>query len=233
MDPRGGVLQMPVSWLDGSSFHDYLIPGLILLLTLGCSPYSCYGSLGTAPVDVVCRLARKCGPHGVDPGGNPHCRPPAPASTATHLRLARHRDIHLGAPCAQRLEGVRCPRANNGLKPFGAQAVLARIDILSRSDPQVRRHVSSERGFPHLRGSVHLPVLRVSTGSIPTTWALTHSAGIAILSLRTTWPGLRCQAAGIESFASSAPRRRPLAPLLLQSANWGWAGIRRSRGQNP
>lgn len=36
--PSGGVLKMPVSTLRGSPFHDFLIPGLILLLALGISP---------------------------------------------------------------------------------------------------------------------------------------------------------------------------------------------------
>ncbi len=37
-DPTGGILQIPVSWLEGSPFTDYLIPGLILLLVLGVFP---------------------------------------------------------------------------------------------------------------------------------------------------------------------------------------------------
>ena len=33
--PDGRIMQMPVSYLDGSPFSDYLIPGLIILLVLG------------------------------------------------------------------------------------------------------------------------------------------------------------------------------------------------------
>jgi hypothetical protein len=33
--PDGSILKMPTSLLDGSPFHDFLIPGLILLLVLG------------------------------------------------------------------------------------------------------------------------------------------------------------------------------------------------------
>ena len=36
--PDGSVMHMPVSYLDGSPFADYLIPGLILLLVLGVAP---------------------------------------------------------------------------------------------------------------------------------------------------------------------------------------------------
>jgi len=50
MDPTGGVLHMPLSWLEGSSFKDYLIPGLILLTALGAFPLAAlYG---------VCRRRR-------------------------------------------------------------------------------------------------------------------------------------------------------------------------------
>lgn len=37
-DPTGGNLQLPVRWLQGSPFNDYLIPGWILLLVLGMFP---------------------------------------------------------------------------------------------------------------------------------------------------------------------------------------------------
>jgi len=37
-DPTGGLFQMPLSWLEGSPFGDYLIPGWILLLVLGVFP---------------------------------------------------------------------------------------------------------------------------------------------------------------------------------------------------
>ena len=36
--PDGSVMKMSTSLLDGSPFHDYLIPGLILLLVLGVLP---------------------------------------------------------------------------------------------------------------------------------------------------------------------------------------------------
>lgn len=34
-DPSGARLQMPLAFLERSPFHDYLIPGIILLLVLG------------------------------------------------------------------------------------------------------------------------------------------------------------------------------------------------------
>lgn len=37
-DPTGELLQIPLSWLDGSPFSDYLIPGLFLLIVLGFLP---------------------------------------------------------------------------------------------------------------------------------------------------------------------------------------------------
>jgi hypothetical protein len=37
-DPTGGRLKMPVSFLAGSPFHTYLVPGLILGLALGVFP---------------------------------------------------------------------------------------------------------------------------------------------------------------------------------------------------
>lgn len=37
-DPSGGALGLPRSWLDGSPFEDYLMPGLILLFILGLIP---------------------------------------------------------------------------------------------------------------------------------------------------------------------------------------------------
>jgi hypothetical protein len=36
--PDGSIMGMPVSYLDGSPFPDYLVPGLILLLVLGVLP---------------------------------------------------------------------------------------------------------------------------------------------------------------------------------------------------
>ena len=38
VDPTGGIVHIPVRWLEGSLFDDYSIPGLILLLVLGCFP---------------------------------------------------------------------------------------------------------------------------------------------------------------------------------------------------
>jgi peptidoglycan/LPS O-acetylase OafA/YrhL len=37
-DPSGGNIQLPLSWLEGSPFDSYLIPGLILLVVLGIFP---------------------------------------------------------------------------------------------------------------------------------------------------------------------------------------------------
>jgi peptidoglycan/LPS O-acetylase OafA/YrhL len=37
-DPSGAFFQFPETWLDGSPFGDYLIPGLILLVVLGAGP---------------------------------------------------------------------------------------------------------------------------------------------------------------------------------------------------
>ena len=37
-DPSGGSLQMPLTMLEGKPFHNYLIPGIILLLLLGVLP---------------------------------------------------------------------------------------------------------------------------------------------------------------------------------------------------
>ena len=37
-DPTGSNVQIPVSWLEGSPFNNYLIPGLILLSVLGVFP---------------------------------------------------------------------------------------------------------------------------------------------------------------------------------------------------
>ena len=38
LGPKGEILKMPVSYLDGSPFADYRVPGLILLLVLGVFP---------------------------------------------------------------------------------------------------------------------------------------------------------------------------------------------------
>ena len=37
-DPSGESLKIPIEWLDGSPFNDYLIPGIILFLILGLFP---------------------------------------------------------------------------------------------------------------------------------------------------------------------------------------------------
>lgn len=37
-DPTGDELGIPVTWLQGSPFNDYLVPGLILLFVLGLLP---------------------------------------------------------------------------------------------------------------------------------------------------------------------------------------------------
>jgi peptidoglycan/LPS O-acetylase OafA/YrhL len=38
LDPTGESLQIPLSWLEGSPFDDYLVPGLILFFILGIFP---------------------------------------------------------------------------------------------------------------------------------------------------------------------------------------------------
>jgi len=47
--PDGRIMQMPVSYLDGSPFSDYLIPGLILLLMLGVFPLVVLAGLWLRP----------------------------------------------------------------------------------------------------------------------------------------------------------------------------------------
>lgn len=37
-DPSGRALDIPLAWLEGSPFKDYLIPGLVLLTLLGLGP---------------------------------------------------------------------------------------------------------------------------------------------------------------------------------------------------
>jgi len=37
-DPSGASLQIPLEWLEGSPFTDYLIPGIVLFLILGVIP---------------------------------------------------------------------------------------------------------------------------------------------------------------------------------------------------
>jgi hypothetical protein len=38
LKPDGSIMKMPLSYLDGSPFSDFLIPGLVLLLVLGVLP---------------------------------------------------------------------------------------------------------------------------------------------------------------------------------------------------
>jgi hypothetical protein len=38
VSPGGGVIKLPLSYLDGSPFHDYLVPGIVLLVVLGVGP---------------------------------------------------------------------------------------------------------------------------------------------------------------------------------------------------
>lgn len=37
-DPSGESMGIPISWLENSPFRNYLIPGLILFIALGCYP---------------------------------------------------------------------------------------------------------------------------------------------------------------------------------------------------
>jgi hypothetical protein len=37
-DPTGVSLQIPLEWLEGSPFHNYLVPGIVLLVILGIFP---------------------------------------------------------------------------------------------------------------------------------------------------------------------------------------------------
>jgi hypothetical protein len=43
--PNGAVMHMPVSYLKGSPFADYLVPGLCLLLVLGVWPFVTFAGL--------------------------------------------------------------------------------------------------------------------------------------------------------------------------------------------
>jgi hypothetical protein len=38
LDPSGESLSIPIEWLQGSPFHSYLVPGIILLSVLGIFP---------------------------------------------------------------------------------------------------------------------------------------------------------------------------------------------------
>lgn len=37
-DPSGASLGIPIAWLEGSPFQDYLVPGIVLLSVLGLGP---------------------------------------------------------------------------------------------------------------------------------------------------------------------------------------------------
>ena len=45
LDPSGKSIQLPLSWLEGSPFSNYLIPGLILFVVLGLYPLVVFYSL--------------------------------------------------------------------------------------------------------------------------------------------------------------------------------------------
>ena len=45
LKPDGSIMHMPVSYLHGSPFADYLIPGLCLLLVLGIAPLAALAAL--------------------------------------------------------------------------------------------------------------------------------------------------------------------------------------------
>jgi hypothetical protein len=38
LDPTGASVSIPLEWLEGSPFSDYLVPGLVLLVVLGVGP---------------------------------------------------------------------------------------------------------------------------------------------------------------------------------------------------
>jgi hypothetical protein len=38
VDPSGSMLRIPITWIEGSPFNNYLIPGVILLAVLGVFP---------------------------------------------------------------------------------------------------------------------------------------------------------------------------------------------------
>lgn len=38
VDPTGALIGIPLEWLEGSPFHDYRLPGLVLLAALGVFP---------------------------------------------------------------------------------------------------------------------------------------------------------------------------------------------------
>ena len=68
LQPDGSIMQMPLSYLDGSPFSDYLIPGLILLLVLGVLPAGRGSRAVDAPaLGLVRRRRRGLRTHDLDP----------------------------------------------------------------------------------------------------------------------------------------------------------------------
>lgn len=49
-DPSGGLMGMPVSYLDGLPIHDYLLPGLWLLAVMGICPLVILYGLWARPI---------------------------------------------------------------------------------------------------------------------------------------------------------------------------------------
>lgn len=45
LDPTGNTLGLPVLWLEGSPFEDYMAPGIILFSVLGLYPLMIFGGL--------------------------------------------------------------------------------------------------------------------------------------------------------------------------------------------
>ncbi len=45
LDPTGSTLQIPLEWLKGSPFPDYLVPGIVLLVILGLYPLAVFYGL--------------------------------------------------------------------------------------------------------------------------------------------------------------------------------------------
>ncbi len=57
IDPSGGIIQMPVTILEGSIFSSFLIPGIILLTLLGILPLlAAYGLVRNQPLPIANRL---------------------------------------------------------------------------------------------------------------------------------------------------------------------------------
>lgn len=50
LDPSGRSLRIPLAWLEGSPFSDYLVPGVILFVVLGVVPmFVAYGLWSARP----------------------------------------------------------------------------------------------------------------------------------------------------------------------------------------